>query len=180
MTQTIWLLLRILFQCTSISTTTQSNQSCSQAMLPFLQASDVELRLMSKALLAYCSTVTEDTLILKDPEVSRVIQMLNTDLTEPFSFHGLSFEALFSMIRQLAKVPRNTLLFVENAVPSILADLSERLLGDEQTAALELMWLLMQDDGETYIQASTTDPNCFTEPSSEEEQSLQHNAGPGM
>lgn len=152
-----------------MSSNIQPTQSYSQAVLPLLQAPDVEIRLISKALLASLSvTAGGRSLALDDAEVSRVVQMLNTDLTEPFSFHGLSFEALFVMIKQLATIPQNTLLFVENAVPSILADLSERLLDDEKTASLELMWLLMQGEGaQDIVGATAANPSDITEPCSE-------------
>lgn len=179
-TQTVWLLLRILFQCTARSDTVQVHvyYSSSQALLPLLKAPDVELRLISKALYACWSLTAEDSLILGDAEVSRVIQMLNTDLTEPFSFHGLSFEALFTMIKNLAKVPQNALLFVEKAIPPILADLSERVLGDEQEAAMELLWLLMQGDGDgDAITGDTTDPSDCIKPGYEAEQSHQLHTG---
>lgn len=99
--------------------------------------------------------------------------MLNTDLTEPFSFHGLSFETLFSMIKHLAKVPQNALLFTKKAIPSVLADLSERLLGHEQEVAMELLWLLMQNDGDASV-ADVRDDCVYIEPN---ERSHQQNSG---
>ena len=118
----------------------------------------------------------EDCLILGDIEVLRLKQMLNTDLTVPFSFHGLSFEALFTMMQHLAKVPQNAQLFVEKAIPPIIADLSERLLGDEQEAAIKLLWFLMQVDSDTIIR-DTTDKRDCTEPGLEAEKGHQQEIG---
>ena len=138
-TQTVWLLLRILFHCTIWSSTVQLRCINPQALRPFLKVPDVELRLITKALFACWFLAEGDCLVLEDVEMLRLKQMLNTDLVEPFSFHGLSFEALFTMMRHLANVPQNALLFIEKDIQSVIADLSERLLGDEQEMAMELL-----------------------------------------
>lgn len=108
----------------------------------------------------------------------RLKQMLNTDLVEPFSFHGLSFEALFTMMRHLANVPKNALLFIEKDIQSVIADLSERLLGDEQEMAMELLWFLMQTDGDGgAVFRDTKDNRDSTEPGPEAEQNHQQVIG---
>lgn len=172
----MWLLFRILFNCTIWSDTIQFHSSQSQVLRPFLKVPDVELRLITKALFT-CGSLTErDCLLLEDVEILRLKQMLNTDLVVPFSFHGLSFEVLFKMMRQLANVPQNALLFIANDIQSIIADLSERLLGDEQEMAMELLWFLMQIDGDA-LSRDTMNNRDSTEPGPIAEQSYQQKIG---
>ena len=172
----VWLLFRILFNCTIWSNTAvHLHCSHSQALRPFLKVPDVELRLITKALFT-CWSLTGDCLLLEDVEVLRLRQMLTTDLVVPFSFHGLSFEALFAMIRHLAKVPQNALLFLEKDIQSVIADLSERLLGDEQEMAMELLWFLMQIDGDAISRDTMNNRDCI-KPGSKAEQSHQQEIG---
>ena len=83
---------------------------------------------------------------LVDDEVTKLIEMLHTDLAEPFSFHGLSFRILFSIIKDLARNLDNLRKLVEKDIPSVLSELSERLAEDNQAIATELIWALMQDE----------------------------------
>ena len=145
-------------------------------MRPFLKVPDVELRLITKALFACWSLTEGDCLVLEDVEMLRLKQMLNTDLVVPFSFHGLSFEVLFTMMQHLAKVPQNALLFIEKDIQSGIADLSERLLGSEQEMAMELLWFLMQTDGDAVVR-DTVDNRDSTEPGPEAEQDHQQVIG---
>ena len=161
----IWLSVRILFQCASKSRRVCllfSQCNCSQLLLPLQGVPDVEVRLLIKSLLCLVSKHHQpgsrgsdnSSQLLTSIEITTLKQMLlrSHDVSEPepepFSFHGLSYKVLFSMIECLAKDQGNAALFAQEDIPSILAELTDIRECDEELA--RLIWTLMlvesQDD----------------------------------
>lgn len=133
-----------------------NQHNCSQSLLPLQEVPDIEVRLLVKALIL-CSTCEcefrgcDDSLqLLTDEEVSRMKRiLLNSNFSEPFTFHGLSYKILFSMIKCLAGDSRNTALFAQEEIPSILAELADRVDSDELKEDIAgLIWTLMQVEGQ--------------------------------
>lgn len=161
-------MVQILFKWATKRTSVVSlflKHNCLQALHLLIQAPDVELKLITRALYLCLmkksgETIPDDTLSLQlvnDDEMIQLKIMLNTDLSEPFSFHGLSFRVLFLMMKFLASVSLNVELFLQWDIPSLIAQLSERLTGEAQEIATELIWNLMQCDNEV------TETEIFTE-----------------
>lgn len=153
LTQAVWLNFRILYQCGESATVTAlyNEHNCSQVLVPYMNAPDVELRLISMALIAQLTFLSGDKmytelLTLGSNETLKLVKMLKTDLEEPFSYHGVSFQVLFKMIKELIRFPRNAQALTEEGILSVLAELAEGLPTTEQEAATELIWVLMQNE----------------------------------
>ena len=168
--------VRILFQCASKSRRVCllfSQCNCSQSLLPLQEVPDVEVRLLIKSLLCLVSKHHQpgsrgsdnSSQLLTSIESTTLKQMLlrSHDVSEPepepFSFHGLSYKILFSMIECLAKDQGNAALSAQEDIPSILAEITDIRECDEELA--RLIWTLMlvesQDDtAETRDDAAET------------------------
>lgn len=157
----IWLSIRILFQCASKSSRVCllfNQYNCSQLLLPLQEVPDVEVRLLIKSLLLCLVSKhhqpgprgsDNSPQLLTSVEIATLKQiLLQSHDPEPFSFHGLSYKVLFSMIECLARDQGNAALFAQEDIPSILAELTDIRECDEELA--RLIWTLMlfesQDD----------------------------------
>ena len=181
--------MRVIYCCAgSASFATQYIQrKFSEALAQFTCTPDAEVRLISKALLARLGLQNIDTmsaasLDLRIDDVERIIKMLNSDGRMPTSFHGLPFQVLFSILKDIATVSQNLRMLVEDDhdIPSILAELSlsEKLSEHEQAESIELLWILMQYGSSDKVK-KTEDSGDSKSNSSEShaEESLQQDTG---
>ena len=115
-------------------------------------APDKEFTIICKALLACLSLrrkETPDSAILQEVELSKITIMLRSELSVPFSVHGLSFSTLFSMLNDLTIVSENQKNFLKMDLLSVIAELVDRLLLQEQEAAAEVISALLQENYST-------------------------------
>ena len=130
--------------------TVQDPKQCLLISAQFLTAPDVEIRIISKAfVVALAKRFDEFTGYAKDcvisySETEHLLEMIATDLLEPYSIRGLSFETLFWIIKDLAAVNTNLEQFMLYNMPSALAELSEKLPAENRTLALEVMCTLLE------------------------------------
>lgn len=151
--------MRILFRCATKSRRIRLlyiQHNCSQLLLLLREVPDVEVRLLVKTLLTCIAFEQKDQpsqdsdnslQLLTDEELSTLKRMVvSSNTLEPFSFHGLSYEILFSMLKVLAKDRQNFVLFTQAEFPSFLAELADEMESDEQREEIaDLIWTLMQD-----------------------------------
>ncbi len=127
--------------------------NCTDILCDFLLIPDVEVQLITKALLLCLSSEVRQSKdgelahqVLREDEITVLIKMLIFSGNHtPTSFHMLSFVLLFKMMKSLLKVAKNAALFIQWGIPDLLAELSDKLTDDEQLEQLaELVWDLMQ------------------------------------
>ena len=166
LTQAFWLNLLILYQCAAnayVPSFYDNITSFSNMLLNLVQhAPDKEIVIISKCLLTRLLIVgngTIDNIILQGEEVNYIIHMLQSDLPEPATFHGLSFITLFSMILDLAAIDENRKKLLNCDVLLAIAELTDILPSLEQEAAIKVVSILLQEDysissitlGETHV-----------------------------
>lgn len=152
----IWLSVKCLFQCAANSSSIRlqyDHCNCSQALLLLLHTPDVGLRLISRALLSCLSSASEsdDTsqCVLKDDELSKLVDMLSSEIPKSFSSFDIPLPEFLKMIKQLLKNVANASLFQQQGIRTLLAALSDRVTGEEEQKILaEMMRKLAQFESE--------------------------------
>jgi len=112
-------------------------------------APDKEIIIICKCLLTRLLVVangTFDNVILRGEEVGYIISMLQSDLPEPMTFHGLSFITLFSMITDLAAIDDNRKKLLNHDVLLVIGELTDKLPSLEQEAAIKVVSIFLQQD----------------------------------
>ena len=112
-------------------------------------APDKEIVIISKCLLTRLLVVgngTSDNIILKGEEVNYIIHMLQSDLPEPLTYHGLSYITLFSMILDLAAVDENRTKLLDHNILLVIAELTDKLPSLEQEAAIKVVSIFLQEN----------------------------------
>ena len=112
-------------------------------------APDKEIVIISKCLLIRLLIVgngTSDNVILKGEEINYIIYMLQSDLSEPLTYHGLSFITLFSMILDLAAVDDNRKSLLDHNILLVTAELTDKLPSLEQEAAIKVVSIFLQEN----------------------------------
>ena len=112
-------------------------------------APDKEFTTICKALLARLSLITKEnaeSAILNEVELSKITIMFRSELSVPFSIHGLPFYTLFSMLNDLITVSENQKSFLKTDILSMIAELVDRLPIQEQEAAAKVISALLEDN----------------------------------
>jgi len=127
-----------------------NNQEFVSTLINFAQhAPDKEITIVCKALLAHLSYVVEGTAMyaaLQGMELDKVVAMLTSDLLEPMSVHGLSFNTLFSMLNDLAIVAENQRNLVEQDMLSVIGNLVDGLPSQDQESAAKVINTFLQEE----------------------------------
>jgi len=152
-TQAVWLNLLIVYQCgrySSILSSYGNNQEFVCVLINLAQhAPDKEITIICKALLAHLLYVVEETVTyatLQRVELDKVVIMLTSDLSEPMSVHGLSFNSLFSMLNDLAIVAENRKNLLEQDILSVIGNLVDGLSSQDQESAAIVISLFLQEE----------------------------------
>ena len=149
-TQAIWINFLLLYKCVeevSVGTLQEPDQ-CLEAVCPYTNAPDVELRIISKAfLIALARRIHNQSYgcPLNGDEAKYIATILSTDLPVPNSFHGLTYQDLFSMIKDLIECSESMSELLKQDLPSVLATQIDILPEKEQSTAAELLCLLMDN-----------------------------------
>ena len=151
-TQAIWINFLLLYKCVgevSIGILQEPDQ-CLEAICPYTHAPDIELRIIAKALLiALAGRIHNlsysDSCPLNGSEAKYIATILNTDLPVPNSFHGLTYQDLFSMIKDLIECSESMSELLKQDLLSVLATQIDILPEKEQSIAAELLCLLMDN-----------------------------------
>ena len=153
LTQAVWLNLLTLYQCAAnayVPSFYDNITGFSTMLLNLVQhAPDKEIIIVSKCLLIRLLTVgngTFDKVILQGEEVNYIIHMLQSDLPEPATFHGLSFITLFSMILDLAAIDDNRKKLLNCDILFTIAELTDKLPSLEQEVAIKVVSIFLQDE----------------------------------
>lgn len=85
------------------------------------------------------------TALLTREEVHKLWMMLTSDLSEPFSFHVLSYKLLFSMIACLMKDRRNMALMKQQRIVFVLTKLA-KIIDEELKEELATLILSLKQD----------------------------------
>lgn len=148
MKRIIRLTIEILFKCVGDRQSHCNNWL--QALQLLVHAPDVELRLITKALLSSLSSQclaskSGDTscCVLKDDEISVLVDRLSTKHPEPFP--KLSVQVLLKLMEHLVKIAENVSLFLQRGILALLTKLSDGLIcEDEKRILARVLWRLMQ------------------------------------
>lgn len=153
LTQSVWLNLLILYQSAAnayVSSFYNDITGFSNVLLNFVQyVPDKEIIIICKCLLTRLLIVgngTSDNVILHGEEVSYIVNMLQSDLPEPMTFHGLSFITLFTMIMDLAATDDNKKKLLNHDILLVIAELTDKLPALEQETAIKVVSIFLQDD----------------------------------
>lgn len=151
-TQAIWINFLLLYKCVGEVTvsTLQEPDQCLEAVCPYTHAPDIELRIIAKALLIALARRIHnqsysDGCPLNEDEAKYIATILSTDLPVPNSFHGLTYQDLFSMIKDLIECSESMGELLKQDLPSVLATQIDILPEKEQSTAAELLCLLMDN-----------------------------------
>lgn len=111
-------------------------------------APDKEIVIICKCLLTRLLVVgngNSDDVILQKEEVDYIIFMLQSDLPEPMTVHGLTFITLFSMIMDLAAIDDNKKKLLNHNTLLVIAELTDKLPSLEQEAAFKVVSIFLQE-----------------------------------
>jgi len=153
LTQAIWLNFLILYYCSKSASVLSSyinNPEFYIVLVNLAQyAPDKEVTIICKALLARLSVMMKKTAkpsILQEAELNKIAVMLRSDLSVPFSVHGLPFDTLFSILNDLTIVSENQENFLKADLLSVIAELVDKLPFQEQEAAAKVINAVLQEN----------------------------------
>lgn len=164
MTQIIWLSVQILFQCAVYNEALQTyfiKQKTEEALHLLLHSSDAEIRLLTRAFLVCVSSANASCISLQEDEVYKLVEWLNTDLLVPFSFHYVSFQVLFTMMKYLIKSAENAALFELCGIHVLLSQLSDRLTNENELKLLEALKHSLDDNIDPNISSAALEKTCL-------------------